>query len=286
MRIFYKVLIIFFIMITLGYAFLNMSYENHFNKNQIPIPPVLDKKRYVLKLYFGNVQNDGLIAEKRVIISSEQIEEELILEELIKGPRNKMLNALIPKKTKIISVNTVAGTCYINFSKEILDDTWEKINNEMMIWSIVNSITELDYIHAVQILVEGNKEVFEPIYSVNNFFVRNEKFIEKAENIPINIFNQFLNCLINENYQKGYEMLDAKSKEKYDFVKFKLMIGSYAKEMKNYEMNMYQTQKYEGNVVLVINFRKRGGNISNLKEEMIEKWKLVYEDGTWKIVLN
>ncbi|QZY57066.1 GerMN domain-containing protein [Crassaminicella profunda] len=285
MRTFYKVLVTLLIVIILGYVLVNISYENHLNKNQIPIPPVPDKERYVLKLYFGSSQNDGLAVEKRVIISSEQIEEVLILEELIKGPRNKMLNMLMPQYTKIISVKTVEGICYINFSREILNVAWGEMNKEMMIWSIVNSITELDYIQGVQILVEGNKEGFEPIYSIKDPLFRNEKFIKKEMNMPMNTFSQFISYLINDNYKKSYEMLDKYSKEKYDFVKFKLTIGNYAQEMKNYEIHMYQTQKYEQEVVLVINFRKKKDVLTDLEDEMIEKWKLIYEDGAWKIVL-
>jgi hypothetical protein len=273
------------IIFTIGYAFFNIFYENHLNNDEMPIPPFPDKKKYALKLYFGNAQNDGLASEKRIIISSEKKEEELILEELIKGPRNKMLNMLIPKDTQMISVKTVEGICYVNFSKDVLNVTWGKMDQEMMVWSIVNSITEVDYIHGVQILVEGNKKGFKPIYSMKDPLFRNEKFIEKEMDIPINIFRQFLSYLINEDYKKSYQILDASSKEKYDFVKYKLMLGSYAREMKNYEINMYQTQKYEKEVVLIINFRKKRGSISDLGEEMIEKWKLVYEDGMWKITL-
>jgi hypothetical protein len=273
------------IIFTIGYVFFNILYESHLNNDEMIIPPFPDKKKYALKLYFGNAQNDGLASEKRIIISSEKKEEELILEELIKGPRNKTLNVLIPKNTQMISVKTVEGICYVNFSKDILNVTWGKMNQEMMIWSIVNSITEISYIHEVQILVEGNKKGFEPIYSMKTSLFRNEKFIEKEIDIPINIFRQFLSYLINEDYKKSYKMIDASSKEKYDLVKYKLMVGSYAQEIKNYEINMYQTQKYQKEVVLIINFRKKRAKISDLHEEMIEKWKLIYEEGVWKIVL-
>ncbi|WP_168198265.1 GerMN domain-containing protein [Crassaminicella thermophila] len=285
MRILYKVLILLLLVIALTYALTNIRHNDDFNKNQIPIAPVPDKRRYELKLYFGNPQNDALTVERRVIVSSEQREEKLIVEELIKGPRNKILNTFIPKQTRIISINTIEGICYVNFSKEILNNPWRKINEDMMIWSVVNSLTEVEYIHAVQILVEGNKDVFEKIYSLKEPLYRNEKVLMDKVITPIDTFTRFIEYLKTDNYQKAYKMLDKSSKENLDFVKFKLIIGNYAKQMKNYHIYMYQTQKYSSGVVLVINFRKTTISISDEEDEMIEKWKLIYENGLWKIVL-
>ncbi|WZL71548.1 GerMN domain-containing protein [Clostridiaceae bacterium 35-E11] len=271
----------------LSYSMINSSREEHLRGSQPPIAPIPDKIRYQLKLYFGNPQNNGLTVEDRVIITPEQMEEKAVLKELIKGPRNKTLETYIPSEAEVISVKTVDGICYVNFSNNLLsDDITKERNNALMIWSIVNSLTELDHIYAVQILIEGNKtDILNNVYSLKEPLHRNENLLQQEEPIPIDVYNQFIDYLKEDHYQKAYEMIDTLSKKKFDFVKFKLTMGIYARSLKDYSIHRYQTQKYSDGVILIITFKKDSIPVSVLEDEMIEKWKLIYEDKAWKIVL-
>jgi len=269
------------------YGVTNISREIDDSRSQPPIAPVPDKTRYELKLYFGNGQNNSLVVERRVIISSDQIEEKVIMEELMKGPRNKLLNPSIPPETQLISIKTVNDICYVNLSSRFLDIyRWGKMNEAITIWSIVNSLTELNYIDAVQILVEGNKEdVFEKFYSLKEPFQRNEELMVKEVLTPLVTFNEFVDALKIANYQKAYEMLSKDSIERNDFVKFRLMMGNYVRELRDYDIFRYQTQKYSTGVTLVIRFRKKNTSLSEPEDDIIEHWDLVNENGLWKIVL-
>lgn len=281
----YRVLLGLLVLGTMLYGISNLSNEVDYSKNQPPIPPVPDKTRYELSLYFGNPQNDSLVLEKRVIVTSEQMEEKLILEELIKGPRNKTLTPSIPMQTQLLSIKTVDNICYVNLSNHFLDIyKWSNLNEAIVIWSIVNSLTELKHIDSVQILVEGNKEkVFQDFYALNEPFYRNEELLRKEVLTPFVIFNQFLDLLKSEEYKKAYDMLDKESIEKIDFVRFKLMMGNYARELRNYEIYRYQTQKYSTKVILVLKFRKKNLSFANELEDITEQWQITNENGLWKI---
>lgn len=69
-----------------------------------------------LSLYFAD--SDGSLIEREmrnVHYSSNSTLEKVILEELIKGPVNAKLQAVLPAETKVLSVQTEGGTCTVNF---------------------------------------------------------------------------------------------------------------------------------------------------------------------------
>ena len=127
-------------------------------------------------LYFADEDKKLLVGEYRKIniLDTQQIEQ-YIVAELIKGPTAKGHERLLPKNTEVVSVETTDGTCYVNFKKSVSSEA----SRELMIYSIVNSLTERSGIECVQFLVDGKKidssdstGIAEPLY-------RNEKLIGK-----------------------------------------------------------------------------------------------------------
>ncbi len=288
MKTLYKVLLFLLIIIAFGYGFINLKKDVDPSKNQPPIPPIPDKTKYEMNLYFGSPDDKRLVIEKRVVVSEELSEEKVIMEELIKGPRNKALKASVPPETRLLSVNTTDGICYINLSNEFLNTyRWSpQMNEAITIWSIVNSLTELNDIQGVQILVEGNKvDVIEKYYSLKQPYFRNEELLKREVLTPYKTFNHFLDNLKNANYNEAYQMVEEDSKTRIDFVRFRLVMGNYARELKGYEIARYQTQRYTEEMVLVITYQKKKTQISDVDEELVEYWKLIYENDSWKIVL-
>ena len=103
-----------------------------------------------------------------------------IIKDLLKGPVNPTLMKTIPGETKIISVETKEGVCFVNLSQEFKSRHTGGSAGEMMtVYSIVNSLTELENVDKVQFLVEGQKlEVF--IHMIfNEPFVRDPELIQK-----------------------------------------------------------------------------------------------------------
>lgn len=140
----------------------------------------IEEKKYI-KLYFSDLKSENLIAEAREItVSQKETMEMRIIKELLKGPVNPNLMKTIPTETKILSVETKEGVCFVNLSQEFKSRHTGGSAGEMMtIYSIVNSLTELESVDKVQFLVEGQKlEVF--IHMIfNEPFVRDPELIQK-----------------------------------------------------------------------------------------------------------
>ena len=109
-----------------------------------------------LKLYFANANGTGLVEESREVHYSTNISvEKLIVEQLIEGPKKAGRKATIPAETKIISVTVAEGVCYVNLDASFYNQNAE-IKEEVVLYSIVNSLSELQGINKVQIAVNGD----------------------------------------------------------------------------------------------------------------------------------
>ncbi|MCR4694800.1 MAG: GerMN domain-containing protein [Pseudobutyrivibrio sp.] len=109
-----------------------------------------------LTLYFASADGASVVAEKRqVYYSRSQSPEKLIMDELMDGPVSEDLLKTIPDSTKINSISVSDdGVCIVNFDSSF-ETAVLNVTENATIYSIVNSLTELDTINQVQILVNG-----------------------------------------------------------------------------------------------------------------------------------
>lgn len=119
-----------------------------------------DLRNTIVTLYFVNSESGNLEKEARLIDSKELLREpyKVLIGMLIEGPKNASLNSLIPKNTKILET-TLKGNCVtINFSKEFLEcDKNSTKSASNIIFSIVNTLTELKEVTSVKFLIEGKE---------------------------------------------------------------------------------------------------------------------------------
>ncbi len=140
-----------------------------------------DTKEATVTLYFANDTAEGLTTERRDIkIPASSTLEKAVVEELIKGPKNAGSISIIPAETKVLSVETKNGVCFVNLSKEFVDKYQGGTAGEILtIYPVVNSLTELDGIGSVQFLIEGEKrETFAHI-AISEPLVRDKSIILK-----------------------------------------------------------------------------------------------------------
>ena len=139
-----------------------------------------DNEKKYFKLYFANANGDTLVAEARELTVSQNESVELqVLKELFKGPKNSTLARTVPGETKIISVETKEGTCFVNLSQDfITKHTGGTSGETMTIYSIVNTLTELDNIERVQFLIEGQKNESFIHMMINEPFESDDMYIE------------------------------------------------------------------------------------------------------------
>ena len=134
---------------------------------------------HTVRLYFADSETNKLAAEERTIrITDQQPLQQYIIHELIKGPKDRNHSAVLSSGTTLISVTISDNIGFVNFAKNFVDkNTSSPEKEEQAIFSIVNSMTELEGISRVQFLVEGKKvEKFGEI-SIEHPIGRNDDII-------------------------------------------------------------------------------------------------------------
>jgi spore germination protein GerM len=129
-----------------------------------PFRPWLEKlnvveERKEIVLYFSDSDGEYLIGEKRKIVKRGEIKEEAkeLIQELIKGPKGKLIPTL-PSHTKCLGLKiNEKGMAIINFSQALTKEHPGGSSAEILTtYSIVNSLTQnFPQVKQVQILVEG-----------------------------------------------------------------------------------------------------------------------------------
>lgn len=139
-----------------------------------------------IRLYFASSDGTKLVAEDVYIHYSKAYSlEKVIVESLIAGPISKNLNPTLSSDVKLYDdVSVVDGVCYVDFNQRFLD----RMNDQsfaLNVYSVVNSLTELEHISSVQIKIDGeivagndgNISLAEPLG-------RNEELIVKPSDTP------------------------------------------------------------------------------------------------------
>ncbi len=108
-------------------------------------------------LYFATSDATALKSEERKVTTQEALSiEKTIINELVKGPTSPELVGVIPNGTKLLSIETKDGVCYVNFSGDFVSK-FSGGTGMLTVYSIVNSLCSLESISGVQILIEGEK---------------------------------------------------------------------------------------------------------------------------------
>ena len=132
-----------------------------------------------LTLYFANEDGTGLVKETRKVHYSSNISmEKLIMEQLIEGPKSSLLVGTIPTGTTLISVTQVDGVCYVNLSESFRTQN-APVPEELILFSIVNSLSELQGVTKVQLAVNGSTEGYVKFkYDLAKMYEKNTALVE------------------------------------------------------------------------------------------------------------
>lgn len=138
--------------------------------------------KLTINFYFCSLGEDSkLVGEKRTILAGDVITAvSNAMNELLKGPTRSYHFPVIPAGTKILGVEVYENVAKIDLSQEFLENSLDtRILDEYIIYSIVNTLTEIPeidgvifYIDGKRINVYGNIDLSIPI-------IRNEGFIAK-----------------------------------------------------------------------------------------------------------
>ncbi len=174
-----SIIVIVIIIIMIGYYILNNIKHNKINAEYIPEEEIAEEqlRQTAIILYFLDKDSYSLKPETRQIDSKDLINNpyNVIVNLLIDGPKSEKYLKLIPEKTKLISVELKNDTLYLNFSVDFIKEQYlGKEQEELIVKSIVNTVTEFTEINKVCILIEGesNSSFPDKELSFDKIFIR------------------------------------------------------------------------------------------------------------------
>ncbi|MCL2234855.1 MAG: GerMN domain-containing protein [Defluviitaleaceae bacterium] len=139
----------------------------------------------VIVLYFPDEQMEWLVRELRNITYDPLVGiESRIVDALIEGPRMSGLSGVLPPETMLHSpVDRSGDIVFVDFTSDFLTNfTGGSTAEEMMIFSIVNSLTEIEENTYVQILVDGLSVHYDAFHmDASRPIERDESLIFRAE---------------------------------------------------------------------------------------------------------
>jgi len=131
--------------------------RNRQNTTLEDAPPPWEVETAVIALYFPDDNMMGLVAEFREVpINPLQDIERAKVSALIDGPRDTRLFAIFPPDLSYNRVEVSDDTVTVDFTEEFLTGLGAgSLMEEMMIFSLVNTLTERPGIRRVQISIDG-----------------------------------------------------------------------------------------------------------------------------------
>lgn len=154
--------------------------QETFETTPEPLEEKKEEKTVEITLYFPDKEAQSLIPEVRTVPATQTLPE-VVLKELIKGPRdpeNKI--SPIPQGTKLISLSIQNNQAEVNFSREFKEKyPLGSAAENFLIYSIVNTLTELPEVEEVRFLADGQPlDVPGSNYDLaNTYFKRNQSLI-------------------------------------------------------------------------------------------------------------
>ena len=127
-----------------------------------------------INVYYADNMGEYLVGEARIVSSENKYVD--ALSELMKAPIDSSLYQLVPESTIINSIIVENSLAKVDFSNEFLED---RIQSEtvdiLLIYSIVNTLTEFSEVDSVSLYIDGEKldilgeiDIKDPIFRRND----------------------------------------------------------------------------------------------------------------------
>lgn len=134
-----------------------------------------------LTLYFANTEGNGLVERQLDVAYVRTVSlEKLIVEQLIQGPDDDSCQAVIPSQVKVLGTTVRNEICYVNLDSSFIKER-TGVPFELTVYSIVNSLCELNGINKVQFQINGDSHVEANGISFDMVFERNLDLIKEEE---------------------------------------------------------------------------------------------------------
>lgn len=155
-----------------------LSNDEIINFNQIEMNPKKIKK---VILFFAD-DKGYLVPEERVVTVNDKEFAKAVIDELIKGPKTNSYSPTLTQDTKLSqNIDIQNKICFVSFTKDFLKGLSSPKQQQLAIYSIVNSLTtSLDGVDKVQFLIQGQQvKKYGTIDDFNVPIEKNEEMIQK-----------------------------------------------------------------------------------------------------------
>lgn len=256
----------------------DVIYEG--SNNYPPISPLPGDKTEIV-LYYPNNKMKFLLPEIRLVSRSNEELANVVIQELLKGTDKNKLRNIIPREVKLLSVEVIDDTAYVNFSKEILKDYSEK-EEAFVIYSIVNSLTSISYIKKVQILIDGKmRNVLTKYYLIREPLSFSSLIVNKDYASPIDIVKQYYDYITQKNLNGLLSIMKIEGNDNINYNTKVAYLKSNIDYIDQYNLIGYTMSGYSNNIEVLT-----GVSISTkekVEEKKVVNFKIVNEKGNFKI---
>lgn len=118
-------------------------------------------RQTIVTLYYQNKDTKELMPEGRMIDSKTLLTDPygVLMGLLIEGPKGENLQSVIPQGTKVLKTEIKEDIVYVDLSKEFINNHSGGLEGEKTtIKAIVNTLTELNEVNSVKILIDGKED--------------------------------------------------------------------------------------------------------------------------------
>lgn len=130
----------------------------------------------LVTLYYMNKETKELTPEGKMIDVKKLLTDpyETLINLLIEQPKNEKLQSAIPNGTKVLGAELKGDIVYLDLSNEFIENN--SVEEKTIINAIVNTLTELNEVNGVKILINGqeNKEFKGGKFNFKDTFTRNK----------------------------------------------------------------------------------------------------------------
>ena len=130
----------------------------------------------LVTLYYMNKETTQLTPEGKMIDVKKLLTDpyETLINLLIEQPKNEKLQSAIPNGTKVLGAELKGDVVYLDLSNEFIENN--SVEEKTIINAIVNTLTELNEVNGVKILINGqeNKEFKGGKFNFKDTFTRNK----------------------------------------------------------------------------------------------------------------
>ena len=119
-------------------------------------PAAAESKEVKVNVYYPRDDGTGLLPVSRTVKLENEDKYTAALKSLLTGTKEKGQTNVIPKTAKLRSVTVKDGVATVDFSKELQQNfSGGSTGEEMLVGSIVNTLTDFPEVKKVQILIDG-----------------------------------------------------------------------------------------------------------------------------------